>query len=516
MRRALWLALVFLPMALFAQDVAEEELRAVGSTDIEFINYEGPHDRIESDEEIRAIGRALATGISGGEAAFEYAGKYRVIHAVDPGAAEGLDADIIVFLPTARVDHIDNVRRIISGFLAEAYGYRRPDADILARFVTIYNAVSRGNMDFFSSRYKAVVTGNLSAENAGLSRRYDEWPGKSRVVIPLSSGAPSGSLGTVEPGELGNDQVVEELRSQPDMGVEDRQQFVDLTERVVAEREQAVAEQSAELTAEEQRITEQQSEVANEQAQVAAELEQLPPGDERQAELVQQQSELSAEQAALAEAQTAVEQQREELQSQTQQIAELTAQVREEREQIARDARALLDERDISTEVRGLEGDAQPVYFIQVREESGTVLGQLVQINPLNGVFINRSAENSIVSRAYTYLGDKLLVIAAEGTTGRLATFDVTSLEEATRGADEIFLGSALAVHGDPAVAYAVVRDSGEWYVGRFGNDLALVERSVIAVNPYTTFAFGSDKVWIQTRDDRIVALSLVDLRVSP
>jgi hypothetical protein len=43
-----------------------------------------------------------------------------------------------------------------------------------------------------------------------------------------------------------------------------------------------------------------------------------------------------------------------------------------------------------------------------------------------------------------------------------------------------------------------------------------LIERSVIAVNPYTTLAFGGDKVWVQTKDDRIVALSLADMRIAP
>ena len=42
------------------------------------------------------------------------------------------------------------------------------------------------------------------------------------------------------------------------------------------------------------------------------------------------------------------------------------------------------------------------------------------------------------------------------------------------------------------------------------------IERSVIAVNPYTTLAFGDNKVWVQTSDDQIVALSLEDLRIAP
>jgi len=498
MRRTLGLALLLLPVLLFAQEVAEDELRDLGSADIEFINYEGPHDRIDTDEEIRAIGRALAAGIAGGRTEFDHGGKYRVIHAVDPSIERGLDADIIVLLATAQVDHIDNVRRIISGFLQEAYDYQRADADLLARFVTIYNAVSRGNMDFFGDRYKPVVVQHMSEENAGLSRRYDEWPGKSRIVIPLGA---DGGLGTVPPGELGGEQVIEELRSQDDMGIEDRQELVDLTERVVEEREEAIDREEAAIREEEQRIAQREEEIQTERE------------DGTDAE---RERELAEEEAALQEDRAEVDERREDLQEDRQEVAELTVQVREEREQIASDTRALLDEREISDEIRGLAGDLSPIYFIQVREESGTVLGQLVQINPVNGLLVNRSAENAIVSRSYTFLEDSLLVIAAEVDTGRLAVFDVTSLEELRRGAEEIFLGSSLAVHGDPAAVYAVVRQEGDWYVGRFGADLELIERSVIAVNPYTTFAFSGDKLWIQTKDDRIVALGLVDMRIAP
>ncbi|MBU8912671.1 MAG: hypothetical protein KOO61_01525 [Spirochaetales bacterium] len=501
MRRTLGLALLLLPVLLSAQDVAEDELRDLGTADIEFINYEGPHDRIDTDQEIRAIGRALAAGLAGGRTEFDYVGKYRVIHAVDPSTERGLDADIIIPLATARVDHIDNVRRIVSGFLSESYDYQRDDADILARFVTIYNAVSRGNMDFFDDRYKPVVVQHMSEENAGLSRRYDEWPGKSRIVIPLGADGGPGVLGTVDPGELGGEQVVEELRSQDDMGIEDRQELVDLTERVVEEREEAVDREEVAITEEEQRIAQREEEIQAEREEGA--------DDERERQLAE-------EEAALQEDRAEVDERREELQDDRQEVAELTTQVREEREQIASDTRALLDESEISDEIRGLTGDLSPIYFIQVREESGTVLGQLVQINPVNGLLVNRSAENAIVSRSYTFVEDSLLVIAAEADTGRLAVFEVTSLEELRRGAEEIFLGSSLAVHGDPAAVYAVVRQDGDWYVGRFGADLALIERSVIAVNPYTTFAFSGGRLWIQTKDDRIVALGLADMRIAP
>ena len=522
MRRGLIGLLILVSAVAFAIDVDEDELQELGTRDIEFINYSGPYERIDSVEEIVAIGRSLAGGIDieEGFGDFVFNGKYRIIHAVDRELDEGLDADIFVPLETASVDHIDNLRRIISGFLQEAYGYGAADADLLARWSTIYNAVVRGEMEFFEERYKPVVTDNLTAATAGLSRRYDEWPGQSRVVIPLAEGAAPGVLGSVEPGELGDERVVEELRSEEDRGVEERQDMVDLTERVIDEREEAVEEEEEAIAEEEQRIAGEEEAIEEERRAIEEEREQVQelPEEEREAaeeELDRREEEVTEREEQVTGDREEVEERRAEVTEERQEIADLTEQVREERERIARDTRALLDEREISEEMRGLE-DLSPIYFLQVREEAGTVLGQLVQINPVNGLLLNRSSEDRIVSRSYTFLADRLLVIVAADGSGRLAQFDVTTLEESNRGENEIFLGSALEVHGEPARAYAVVREAGQYYLGRFDDELGLVDRSVIGVNPYTTLAFSGEKVWVQTEDDRVVSLSLDDLRISP
>ena len=498
MRRALGIVLLFLVATAFALDVDEQELQELGTQDIDFINYEGPHEQIDSVPEIMAIGTSLGESVGADYSDFTVSGKYRIIHAVDPNDPNGLDADIFIPLATARVDHIDNMRRIIAGFLTSAYDYSLDDALVLARFITIYNAVVRGNMEFFRGRYKAIVVDNLTPATAGLSRRYDEWPGMSRVVIPLSGGAGPGTLGSVEPGELIDERVTEELRTQEDLGVEERRDMVDLTERVIEEREQAIADRQQELDQEQARIDAERQ---------AIEQERETTGDTT--ELDQREQQLDREQQQL-------EQDRQDLQDQRQEVAELTQAVRAERERIASDTRALLDEREISGEVRGLEGSLAPIYFLQVREVSGVVLGQLIQINPITGLTINRSSEDEIVSRSYTYLADSLLVVVADGDTGRLALFDTATLEETTRGNDAIFLGSVIGVEGTPALVYAVVRVEGAWYVGRFDQELALVDRSVIAVNPYTTLAFGGDKLWVQTSDDQVVALNLQTLRIAP
>ena len=83
----------------------------------------------------------MAPGTSGSQ------NLYYVIHAVDPNTKEKLDADILIIGENAQVDHVQNLRRILSSYLSSAYDYSRQDADTLAHFITVYNAVYRSKMD---------------------------------------------------------------------------------------------------------------------------------------------------------------------------------------------------------------------------------------------------------------------------------------------------------------------------------------------------------------------------------
>ncbi|MBR7064678.1 MAG: hypothetical protein IKI31_06000, partial [Treponema sp.] len=185
--KALVLFTMLFTSFLYAQ-VNEPEIKSVGDETVEFINYTGPHTRIDSLAAIKEIGAGLGRTIARSKNIYTNTGdrgKYYVIHAVDPTEKGKLDADILFIGANATVDHITNLRRIISAYLSTAYGYSTRDADTLAVFVTVYNAVYRNNIEAFRAKYKSVVMQNLTQEHCGLSIRYSDWPGKSQIVIPL-------------------------------------------------------------------------------------------------------------------------------------------------------------------------------------------------------------------------------------------------------------------------------------------------------------------------------------------
>ena len=231
--------------AAFAIEVDQDELRQAENTPIEFINYTGPHAEIDTLRAIAEIGESLAGAAERGRAGDM--NRYAVIHAVDPSVNTGLDADIMIIGSGARVDHINNLRVIIAAYLRRAYAYSERDANTLAHFVTIYNAVYRGNMNMFRSKYKAVVVRNLTADKAGLALRYDQWPGNTQIVIPLSDQKYSGTLSTIDTSSLSDKNVVDKMREQDDKDIATRKDMIDLKERESsAARDRAnVAQQDA-------------------------------------------------------------------------------------------------------------------------------------------------------------------------------------------------------------------------------------------------------------------------------
>lgn len=546
MRRAFLAVLVVvcaLSTSIFGLDVNKSELESVANQRIQFLNYQGPPQKVETREQIKGIGRYLGDNLPGMTVERDYAGRYRVIHAVDPTAKQGLDADVFIIEKDAEVDQIDNVRLILSGFLEAAYGYSESDSTLLAYFTTIYNAVYRGNMAFFGGRYKTVVVKNLSPDNAGIATSYRDWPGKTRMVIPLGPTAAAGVLGSLSPTELVGPRVIDELRLRQDMGIDQRKAMVDLLERVIQQKQQELQQQP---TTAQPGTSRPQTGTGSQQS-----TQQQQPQKQEQQQAQQTQPQTQQEQSS--QPQNA---QQQNSQKQTQkEIQQLQQAVREQRDQIARDQRLLLDQQPAQPAITASAQSLLPVTFLEVLStpspgsgsEGITVpYGRLVKVNPLTFEPVQVSPVKVVLGRHIVLVGpdQRPVVIAgnsglpvskpaptpADGsasssassgpdplssdpTMGRLVRLDPKTLAVDKVGDAIIYPASILELHDK--VLYAVVHDTGQWYLGRFDQDLNLVERSAVEVNPYTTITFDGGNVWVQTADNRVIPLLVQDLRVA-
>lgn len=532
MKKALmYLFLVCAASALFSLEVDRKELEKEIGTTIEFINYNGPHTVVNTAEEIRGIGTMLsdglsASGFSGNEAT------YQIIHAVDPSEEGKLDADILVIGKNATVDHIDNIRRILSAYLSREYGYSQKDATTLAFYVTIYNAVYRGNMEMFAKRYKSVVTSHLSGENAGISVRWDEWPGKTRMVIPLNDPRLTGTISTIDTSILSDDDVTDKMREEDDAALDTRKDMVDLKEReseeaqdraeqsqkdaasarseteqkrkeaAVAEKEAATAKKDAEKAREKA-----EAEPDNKEAQKAA-VEAETLAEKKESEAQEKKEDLAVAEETLAEKESDAA--KDQTMADTKQREAL-----DERKEIASDTQKVIDQQ-AAEERKAAEAAFKsviPGYALRVIDKRSLVC-ELVLVNLADGSTLKTSSLNSIRNRAVIDAGGSLMAVAGkkEGSGDvTLVLIDPETLEMTKSGDVSLSEYSVLVKSGNDY--YAVVEQkSGDCVIGRFDANLELKTSSTVSVLPETAITVTPQGLLVQDRSGNIQLLRAADL----
>ena len=503
---ALVSGILLLAPTLSAQ-VNREELSNLGP--VEFISYEGPHSRIETRAQIRAIGYNLGQAVSGGVTQTGALGRYFVIKSESGDDERRLGADIFGLGADVAVNHVRNLRLIIQGYLEAAYQYSESDAALLSEYITIYNAVYRGDWTYFSDRYTGMVMGNLSRERAGLAIRYDEWPGQTLMLIPLGTGL-GGPLSAIDTSVLSDPLVIEQLRQEPDMGLEQRRDMVDLMEREADYAVQAAAEVREEIRQEEQRIIQEQAQIQREQQQIAQERQQ--PGADQQA-LDQRQEVVEQQQVALQQRMEELEEQRQEVQRQEEFAEERVAEAQEERQAIAEDRQTVIEQESLPPPPAPAAIAQAPGTVLGVSIlNNDSALGRIVLIDNTGNV-ITQSDLNTVNARTVTLVNNRIIAIAGE-TRGsgaiRLVEINGSTLEVQRQGENDIAPGSLLWVNGQDI--YAIVSSGGNINMGRFNPDLVLQSTSTVNVHPLASVYFYGGYFITQLSNGSAVLLDPQDL----
>ncbi|MDR2588129.1 MAG: hypothetical protein LBC67_01760 [Spirochaetales bacterium] len=509
------LAFVMLAAGVSAQ-VDEQEIR-IDST-VVFENNPGAPEKVETLAEIRGIGEALGRGAA---AERNYSGRYRVLHIVDPSAEGLFDADIFILESSAAVDHIRNLRFIIAGYLATAYGYGQRDAALLAEFITIYNAVHRKDMQYFTSKYKPAVMRNLQADRAGLSTTWRDWPGGTQILVPLAGGT-RGTLSAIDTGAITDSAVVEELRSREDRGVESRKDMVDLKEREIAEQEKQLEADKKEIAQERKDIEKREQKAVEEIAAVqekkaAIEEERPRPAEQTPAQAAkaeearaQQREEVKKEETAIREEQSRIEEDKKAVQKKESEAAARESRIEEKKDEVRQERREIAADQEEVLKRQGSASGVQGIPFIKVASDT---LGQLVLVNPLDGNVLSESPEPPLTVRRYESFGGGLAVILQKqgGQAARLSVLEKTSLKEKIAAREDVFPESSMRLNG--VELFVVIRDSGKWYLGKYDQGLALLARSRTEVNPRTFILFSDANVFIEDPSGKVVPLALADMQ---
>lgn len=526
-------------VSLSALEVAKSELESATNTEtIVFINYTGPHSKIDSLNSIKGIGTNLAAGIS--TAPDKYlkngGGKYTLIHAVNPEIKEGLDADIILIGQNSEVDHIDNLRHIIASYLREAYGYSEKDSETIAVFITVYNAVYRGKIDAFNSKYKSIVTENLSSEKCGLSVNYKEWAGMSQIVIPLFD-VNQGGLSTIDTSVISDSQVVKHMQDDDDKNVESRKDMVDLKEREAEEATEKAQESQKTAVQEQKKLNEEKAKTAEakkeaeeskvkaeEAEQKAKEAEQIakenPEDQEAQqaaeearenADEAKSQSESAeealAEQEAAEEAQAEVAEEAKEEASAQQALADKkTIEAQEERKTIANDQQEIIKE-----EIKN--ASAPSAFAIQLIDEAN-LLSALVKVNTSDGSIIKASPVRFIRNRTVYPSGSNFIAIAGENSGNGIVKLVLLSSDtmEITKESEDTIAENSVLIQ-DGSEYYCILQENSAFYLGKYDSELNRKLKSEIEVKAATPITVSGNNVMVSDSNGNIVVLDKASLK---
>ncbi|MGP1564838.1 MAG: P83/100 family protein [Treponema sp.] len=506
------LALFFLASNIHALNVDENELRSIENDDetIVFINYTGPYSKIDSLESIKRIGTNLGSPITSSLNRMITVGspaRYSVIHAVNANETKGFDADILLIGSAASVDHIDNLRHIIASYLSAAYGYTEKDANTIAIFVTVYNAVYKGKIDSYNSKYKKIVTDNLDPVNCGLSVDYKDWSGKSQIVIPLFD-AQNGGLSTVETSVISDNEVVKHMQAESDKGISTRKDMVDLKEREAEQASERAQESQKNAVIEQKKadderrqndLLRQQAETAQREAEAANKKAAENPNDGQaqinaknsEEKARQKQNELTEHEKALAEQEEKAQKAQQEA-AYTQAIADKkTSEAQEERKVIAGDQQSVIEQAI-------KDSSAPSAYGLELTNESSMLSG-IIKINTKTGAVIKASPVAYIRNRTMFSAGQNFIAVAGENSGNgavKLVLLSPDSMEIVKESAETVAEDSVLIQ--DNGEFYCIIQDGRNWVLAKYDSDLTLKLKSSVPVKR-TTPITASDSYIIVT-----------------
>jgi hypothetical protein len=506
--------MAFVCIPLFGLTVDEEEVKS--QSDIKFINSPDKRGN-DTVSAIRGIGKALAKS--------KRSGSYSVIHAQGPGE-DKFDADIIVLGKNAHVNHIKNVRRIIAAYLESRYKYTSEEANSLALFVTYYNGFHRSKMDYFQENYKPAVLKHISAKNAGLALSYKGWPGKSRIVIPLSGDE------RPDAGKIGEKDVMDKVRKdEKDKGIKDRENITKLQEKEVRKKESKVNRDRDNLNKKKEAISRKEQDLKAEKKKaetITDPKEKAKKEDEikkKEEELGREKDKLKKEEEKVVKEEKKVEEKKSEVAANKQSVQDDKTNTSRPNETAAqKESRLEAKESDLKKREEEIKNNKPKdgiydgkMYYLRVRDFStdGKYRNDFYIIDPKQRKVRVKSPFPGIVGKKFDVVDKDIVVIGERKTTGTtqhfLVLLDGETLVDKTYGSDEVFWRGFVEVRDGEI--YAILNKNGTFYLGKFDKTLKLLQRSEVALHEDTFFSFYEDTIYVNGADRKIQVLNKADLK---
>lgn len=499
--------LFLLPCTIFSLEVNKPELESVLGQDIVFINYNGPYAVVNTKAQIQDIGKELGETIKehiNENITIGDATRYSLIHAIDPDNKTGLNADIFVIGKSAGVDHIKNLRTIIASYLVTAYDYEQKDAETLATFTTIYNAVYRNKADEIAPRYNENVTQHFTKDNFGLALNYQEWAGTTKIVIPISD--ITNGISTVDTSVISDKKVVESMRETDDKGIDARKDMVELKEREAdkaSEKAQEAQKEATEAKNEAEALEQTRQQEVKELEEAKEELKELeeqaaadPENKELQEAVKEKYYDISIREVKVEELTEQAEEAQKKADEASQKASEEQATADKKLAEAQADRKDIVkDQKEVIAKENAIS--QQTTYGLRLNNQK-EMLSTIVLLDKDNGKSVRESPITLIRGRTIISLQNEFIAIAGknEGNGAvRLVTIDKKSLEMISQSQEPVAEQSVLV--SNAGSYYVVIQDNGRWVIGKYNSNLDLLTKSELTVLPETPIIFTDGMICV-------------------
>jgi len=556
------LLFTFSSNSLFPLEVDIDEIKKAKK--VKFINYRGRPKKIDSVSGVMSIGGKLARGVRriGPNKKFRYHMKYSIIHAVSEKEKDRISADIFSIDKKARVDHVKNIRRIISGYLRSMYGYSVKNSDTISFFLLYYNAVYRGNIEYFKSIYKTTVLRHINKKNAGISTKYYKWPGRTKMLIPLTVESKRGKLDSIDPFLISDKKTRGQIRKK-DMHIDKRKDMAEIKTKVIDKEKKKIEKEKKELKKKREKLDEDKKKLTEKKKEIdkketdlkkekesAKKIKDKKKREIKEKEIKKKEKVLKEEKDRIKKDKKKADEKEEEIKKEEEKIIKKTEEIekkeddlKEEKHEIEKDeikkdikkqpdkAEKKLREKAEKLEEKEKELDkredrlrdkkvdksiyAEKLYYLKIKEylKEGHYNNELYMINAATRKIEFKSPVTNICGKRYDIFSDGIVVITHSGnhSSGHYLTLiDRKTLKTKIIGKDNIFWRSFVEIKDGHI--YAIIKKNNDYYLGKFDNRLKLTNKSGEKINENTFISFYGDYIYINSSDKKIIVLSRKDL----
>jgi len=555
MKRVLFTIIIVLT-ALTSLSALEVDIDEISKSErVNFTHYQGRGRKYESVSQIKSIGYQLSYKKSKGRESdiFRYHMKYHVLR-VSADEPEMYSSDIFFIDRDARVDHIKNVRRILSAYLEGMYDYTVREADAIALYLTYYNAVHRGDTDYFASKYSGKIMKHINKRNAGISTKYNEWPGKTAIVIPLTKESKKGKIEKIDPFTISDEKTTREVKKDRENG-KDRKELIELKKEEIKKNKTDLEKEKKKLEEEKKKVEKKKKETEETKKKIEKEKEKIKKEKEetskikdpekkkeKEEEIKKKEEEVKKEEKKIEETEKKIKKEEEQIkkteeetEKKEEEIKKKEENVKKETEETKKDEKKTPEEEELKKKeeelkkkeeeldkredaIRDKKSDKNvfgiKLYYLKVKEylEGGHYNNELYMINASSKKIDFKSPVTNICGRRYDVFSGGIVVITHRGnhvSGHRLTLIDREKLTEKITGEDNIFWRSFIEIRENHI--YAIVKEGDSFYLGKFDQDLKLVAKSKEKIHENTFITFFEDFIYINGENKNIIVLNKND-----